>query len=219
MSILVLPLCGLIREICQVQCINSRVLKQQSSFLLLGSVRIVEFRPEVDFLVSFLSLKMIVLVDWSLCVEGELLPQVKKFKYLRVSFTSGVTIEWEIDRGISAASAVMQTLYWPVVAERELSWRAKLSNYRSIFVPAFIWSWAVVTERMRLQMQVAEMGSLCQEAWLNRRDRCGVGTSWGDLRVKSLRFHIKSSQLGWFLGFNKDASQVPSSRGFVGMSN
>lgn len=133
MPILVLPLCGLIREICQVQCINSRVLKQQSFFSLLGSVRIVEFRPEVDFLVSFLSLKMIVLVDWSLCVEGELLPQVKKFKYLGVTFTSGVTIEWEIDRRISAASAVMQTLYRPIVVKRELSWRAKLSNYRSIF--------------------------------------------------------------------------------------
>lgn len=41
----------------------------------------------------------------------------------------------EIDRQISAASAVMRTLYRPVMFKRELSWKAKLFIYFSIYVP------------------------------------------------------------------------------------
>ncbi|TWW71177.1 hypothetical protein D4764_17G0006600 [Takifugu flavidus] len=56
-----------------------------------------------------------------LWVKEEILPQVEKFKYLGVLFTSEGRMEQEIDRRIGAASAVMQTLHWSVVVKRELS--------------------------------------------------------------------------------------------------
>jgi len=61
------------------------------------------------------------MVDRSLRVGSELLPQVKEFKYLEVLFTSEDKMEQEMDRQIGAASAVMRALYQPVVVKRELS--------------------------------------------------------------------------------------------------
>jgi len=55
-----------------------------------------------------------------------------------------------MDRRIGAASAVMRALYRSVVVTRELSRKAKLSIYRSIYVPTLTYGhklW-VVTERM-----------------------------------------------------------------------
>ncbi|KAI3367955.1 hypothetical protein L3Q82_026785, partial [Scortum barcoo] len=67
-------------------------------------------------------------------VGGEVLPQVEEFKYLGVLFTSEGKIEREIDRRIGAASAVMRSVYRTVVVKKELSRKAKLSIYRSIYV-------------------------------------------------------------------------------------
>ncbi|KAK0151090.1 Arf-GAP with coiled-coil, ANK repeat and PH domain-containing protein 3 [Merluccius polli] len=63
--------------------------------------------------------------------ESELLLQAKEFKYLGILFTS----EGEMDRWIGAESAVMLALYRAVVVKRELSRKAKLSIYQSIYVP------------------------------------------------------------------------------------
>ena len=69
--------------------------------------------------------------------------------------------------------AVMRTLHGSVVVKRELSRKAKLSNYQSIFVPAFTYGhelW-VVTERTRSRVQVVEMSFLRRVAGLSLRDR------------------------------------------------
>ncbi|KAK0146713.1 Retrovirus-related Pol polyprotein from type-1 retrotransposable element R2 [Merluccius polli] len=60
-------------------------------------------------------------VECTLRVGDEILPQVEEFKYLGVLFTSEGRMEWEIDRRIGAASAVMWTLHGSVVVKRELS--------------------------------------------------------------------------------------------------
>ncbi|KAI3368485.1 hypothetical protein L3Q82_025499 [Scortum barcoo] len=68
-------------------------------------------------------------------VGGEVLPpQVEEFKYLGVLFTSEGKMEREIDRRIGAASTVMRSVYRTVVVKKELSRKAKLSIYRSIYV-------------------------------------------------------------------------------------
>ena len=74
-------------------------------------------------------------VDCSLWVGSELLPQVEEFKYLRVLFTSEDKMEHELDRWIGAASAVVWALYQTVVVMKELSQKAKLSIYQSVYVP------------------------------------------------------------------------------------
>ena len=70
-------------------------------------------------------------------------------------------MEREIDRQIKAASTVMQMLKQSVVVKTWLSQKAKLSIYRSIYVPTInLWSW-LVTERMRSRIQAAEIIFLC----------------------------------------------------------
>ena len=85
-------------------------------------------------------------------VGGDSLLQVEEFTYLWVLFTSEGKMERKIDRRIGAASAVMRTLKWSHVVKRELSQKAKLSIYRSVYDPTLtcgheLW---VVTKRMRL---------------------------------------------------------------------
>ena len=74
-------------------------------------------------------------VDCPLQVGGESLLQVEEFKYLGVLFTSEGKMEQEIDKQIGEALAVMRTLRHSIVVKRELSQKAKLSIYRSIYVP------------------------------------------------------------------------------------
>ncbi|KAK3530499.1 hypothetical protein QTP86_027775 [Hemibagrus guttatus] len=68
-------------------------------------------------------------------VGGEVLPQVEEFKYLGVLFTREGRMDREIDRRIGAAAAVMRSMYRSVVVKEELSRKAKLSIYQSIYVP------------------------------------------------------------------------------------
>ena len=96
---------------------------------------------------------------------------MEKFKYLGVLFTSEGRMEREIDWRIGAASAVLQAQ--PVVMKKELSQKAMLSIYWSIYVPILTYGhelW-VVTERTRSRIQVAEMGFLRRVSGLSLRDR------------------------------------------------
>ncbi|KAK3567045.1 hypothetical protein QTP86_009013 [Hemibagrus guttatus] len=88
-------------------------------------------------------------VACTLQVGGEVLPQVEELKYLGVLFTSEGRMDREIDRRIGAAAAVMRSMYRSVVVKKELSRKAKLSIYQSIYVPTLIYGhelW-VMTER------------------------------------------------------------------------
>ncbi|KAI3376265.1 hypothetical protein L3Q82_016773 [Scortum barcoo] len=62
--------------------------------------------------------------------------------HCRVLFmTSEGKMEREIDRRIGAASAVMRSVYRTVVVKKELSRKAKLSIYRSIYAShPHLWS-------------------------------------------------------------------------------
>ena len=97
---------------------------------------------------------------------------LEEFKYRWVLFTSAGKMEQDVDRQIEAALAVMQILRQSVVLRRELSQKAKLSIYRSIYVPALnychgLW---VVTKRMRSQIQVAKMSCCLSMAGLSLTD-------------------------------------------------
>uniref|UniRef100_A0A8C6Q2D3 Reverse transcriptase domain-containing protein n=1 Tax=Nothobranchius furzeri TaxID=105023 RepID=A0A8C6Q2D3_NOTFU len=112
-------------------------------------------------------------VACQLRVGGEFLPQVEEFKYLQVLFTSEGRRDREINRRIGSVSAVMRTLNRSVVVKRELSQKARLSIYRSIYVPILTYGhelW-VMTERTRLRIQAAEMSFLRRVAGLSLKDR------------------------------------------------
>ncbi|KAK0139711.1 putative uncharacterized transposon-derived protein F52C9.6 [Merluccius polli] len=128
-----------------------------------------------------------------------ILPQVEEFKYLGVLFTSEGRMEREIDRRIGAASAVMRTLHGSVVVKRELSRKAKLSIYQSIYVPALTYGhelW-VMTERTRSRVQAAEMSFLRRVAGLSLRDRVRSSVIREELGVDPLLLRVERSQMRW----------------------
>ncbi|XP_048857101.1 uncharacterized protein LOC125724452 [Brienomyrus brachyistius] len=138
-------------------------------------------------------------VECSLRVGDGVLPQVEEFKYLGILFTSGGTMEREIDRRIGAASAVMRALHRSVMVKRELSQKAKLSIYQSIYVPTLTYGhelW-VVTERTRSRMQAAEMSFLRRVAGLSLRDGVRSSVIREGLRVEPLLLRIERSQMRW----------------------
>jgi len=109
-------------------------------------------------------------------------------------------MEREMDRWIGAASAVMRALYRSVVVKRELSRKAKLSIYRSIYVPTltYVHELWVVTERMRLWIQAAKMSFLHRGAGLSLRDRVRSSDIRGELGLEPLLLRVERSQLRWF---------------------
>ncbi|KAK3573193.1 hypothetical protein QTP86_015101 [Hemibagrus guttatus] len=98
-------------------------------------------------------------VACTLQVGGEVLSQVEEFKYLGVLFTSEGRMDREIDRRIGAAAAVMRPMYRSVVVKKELSRKAKLSIYQSIYVPTLTYGhelW-VMTERGAVEVARASV--------------------------------------------------------------
>ena len=127
-------------------------------------------------------------VDYLLRVGNESVAQVKEFKYLGVLFVGEGTIECEISQRIRAAGAVLRSLYHTVVTKRELSRKAKLSIYRSIFVPTLTYGHEglVMTEMMRLGVQAAKMGFLRRVDNISLRDRLKRSTICEELGLKPL---------------------------------
>ncbi|KAK7915621.1 hypothetical protein WMY93_011382 [Mugilogobius chulae] len=159
-------------------------------------------------------------VPCPLQVGGESLPQVEEFKYLGVLFTSEGRMEREIDRRIGAASAVMQSLYRTVVVKKELSRKAKLLIYRSIYVPTLTYGhelW-VMTERTRSRIQAVEMSFLRRVAGRSLRDRVRSSATREELRVEPLLLHIERGQLRWLGASVPDASWTPPCAQPVGMA-
>ncbi|KAK3558768.1 hypothetical protein QTP86_028769 [Hemibagrus guttatus] len=135
----------------------------------------------------------------TLQVGGEVLPQVEEFKYLGVLFTSEGRMDREIDRWIGAAAAVMRSMYRSVVVKKELSRKAKLSIYQSIYIPTLTYGhelW-VMTERVRSQIQAAEMSFLRRVAGRSLRDRVRSSVTREELGVEPLLLHIERGQLRW----------------------
>jgi len=79
-----------------------------------------------------------------------------------VAFTSGGRRSEEIDTRVGKANAVLREFYRSVVKKRELSNTAKLSVFKSVFVPILTYgheSW-VMTERILTQVQAPKVGFL-----------------------------------------------------------
>ncbi|KAK3544079.1 hypothetical protein QTP86_001145, partial [Hemibagrus guttatus] len=138
-------------------------------------------------------------VACTLQVGGEVLPQVEEFKYLKVLFTSEGRMDREIDRRIGAAAAVMRSMYRSVVVKKELSRKAKLSIYQSIYAPTLTYGhelW-VMNERVRSRIQAAQMSLLRRVAGRSLRDRVRSSVTREELGVEPLLLHIERGQLRW----------------------
>ena len=132
-------------------------------------------------------------------VNGTPLNQVEKFKYLEVEFSNDVRLDCEIDRRIGSASAILRSLYRPVVTEGEVSGRARMAIFNAVYRPTLIYGhehW-VMTERTRSRIRTAEMRFLRRAAGLALRDRIHRSTIRESLKVALFLLYIERSQLRW----------------------
>ena len=139
-------------------------------------------------------------VQCSLQTNGVTLQQTEKFKYLGVSFSSDGRQNNELDIRIGKASAVMRQLHRSVVLKRELSLRAKLSIFRSVFVPILTYGhecW-IMTERVRSRIQAAEMGFLRRISGFTLLDKVKSTDIREFLDVEPLLLRLERSQLRWY---------------------
>ncbi|KAI3361665.1 hypothetical protein L3Q82_002028 [Scortum barcoo] len=152
-------------------------------------------------------------VNCPLRVGEEFLPQVEEFKYLGVLFTSEGKMEREMDKWIGAASAVLRTLVCSVVVKRELSQKAKLSIYWSIYIPTLTYGhelW-VMTERTGLRIQAAEM-QVCflqRVSGLRLRDRVRSLDICERLRSRAAAPPRREEPVEVVWASRKDASRTP----------
>ena len=68
-------------------------------------------------------------------VNGATLKQIEKFEYVWIAFTGDARQDEELDTRIGKSSLVMRALHCSDVMKRELSKKAKLSIYKTVFVP------------------------------------------------------------------------------------
>ena len=76
-----------------------------------------------------------------------------------VAFSSDGRHDEELDTRIGKASAVMRALHYSVVMKQELSKKAKLSIFKTLFAPILTYgheSW-VMSEKVRSQVQASKM--------------------------------------------------------------
>ena len=141
----------------------------------------------------------------SLQVSGVSLKQVEKFKYLGVAFTSDGRQDEELDIRMGRASAVVRALQHSVVMKRELSKKAKLSVFKTVFVPILTYgheSW-VMTERVRSQVQASEMRFLRKIKGVTLLDKVRSSEIRKSLNIEPLLLRIERSQLRWFGHMNR----------------
>ena len=136
----------------------------------------------------------------SLQIDGVPLKQSEKFKYLGVSFTSDGRQNSELDIRIGKASAVMRQLHRSVVLKRELCTKAKLSIFRSVYVPILTYGhecW-IMNEKVRSRVQAAEMGFLRRISGLTLLDKVKSADIRESLNIESLLLRVERSQLRWY---------------------
>lgn len=105
---------------------------------------------------------------------GELLPQAKEFKYLRVLFTSDGKVGREMDMWFGEASAALQAIVPDRCGERGSQFTSCVHE---------LW---VVTKRAELQLQVDELSFLSRGAGVSLSDRVRRSDICGELGVDPL---------------------------------
>ena len=117
-----------------------------------------------------------------------------------VAFTSDIKQDEELDTRVGKVRIVMPVLHYTVVMKRELSKKAKLSIFKAVFVPIFIYgheSW-VMTKRVKLQVQASEMRFLQKIKGVKLFNKVRSSEIRKSLNIEPLLLQIERSQLRWF---------------------
>ena len=94
----------------------------------------------------------------------------------------------------------MRQLHRSVVLKRELCTEAKLSMFRSVYVPVVTYgheSW-VINEKVRSRVQAAEMGFLRRISGLTLLDIVKSADIRESVNIESLLLRLERSYLRWY---------------------
>ena len=127
---------------------------------------------------------------------------MEKFKNRGVAFTRDGRQNEESDVRAGKANAAMRALHNSVVLKRELSRKAKLTVFKSIFVPILTYGHesSVMTERVRSQMQTSEVRFLRKIKGVTMLDKHRNPAIRESLDIQSLLLWIERFQFRWFCG-------------------
>ena len=94
----------------------------------------------------------------------------------------------------------MHQLYRSVVLKPELCTKAKLFVFQSVFVPILTYGYEcwLMTEKVRSQVQAAEMGFLQKVRGLSLLDKVKSSNIRQSLNIEPLLLRIERSQLRWY---------------------
>ena len=123
-----------------------------------------------------------------------------KFKNLGVAFRSNERQDDELDTRIRKASAEMRALHYSVVMKRELSKKAKLLIFKTVFVPIFTYGHEcrVKTERVQSQVQASEMRYLQRIKGVTLFEKVHSSEIRKSINIELLLLQIERSHRRWF---------------------
>ena len=138
-------------------------------------------------------------IQCSLQVGGVSLKQVEKFNILGLHSRVMERKTKELDVRLGKPSAVMRALHH-LLSKQELSRKAKLLVFKSIFVPIFIYghkSW-VMTKKAQSQMPVSKMRFLQKIKGVTLFDEHCNTAILQSLYIELLLLRIERSLIRWF---------------------
>lgn len=138
-------------------------------------------------------------VQCTLHVSGVRLKQVEKFKYIGVYFTSDGRSNDKLSCRIGKVESILKQL-GSVIRKAELSIKAKVAVFNSVFVPTLTYGhkiW-VITERITSRIQAADMRFLRVVVRVNRRYRVRNRVMRDEPNVEQLILRTERAMLRWF---------------------
>jgi len=109
-------------------------------------------------------------------------------------------LENELNQRIGTASGIQKAIDRSIITKRELSTKAKVSVYNTVYVPTLTYgheSWTM-TKRMHSRIQASEMRFLRKIAGKRRIDKIRNEEIRKQVGVSELRNKLESSQLRWY---------------------
>src|SRR5258708_30196760 len=133
-------------------------------------------------------------------IEGQTLKQVNKFRYLECLINNEEKLDDEISQRIGSADRILKLINSTIITKRELSLKAKVSVYNSVYVPTLIYgneSWTL-NKRMESRVQACEMRYLRKIVGKRRIDKIRNDVIRNQIGVEKLGDKIERSQLRWY---------------------
>ena len=138
-------------------------------------------------------------------LEGETLEQVDSYKYLGVIIKSNCSLKEEINQRISKATKVYGQLGNSIIGKKELTARAKMSIFNSVYCPTLMYgseSWTL-DGRDKSRLQAAEMKFLRRTIGKTRKDKIRNTRVREEVNSEKLSIKIEKNQLRWFGHVNR----------------